>query len=55
MLQRAEGEVKWQGLRFLLMFVMINEFQFESGKVFDKKFVSPMKLNRYSKSYVMER
>ena len=40
MLQRAEGEVKWQELRFLLMFVMTNEFQFESGKVFGELCVS---------------
>ena len=36
MLQRAEGKVEWQGLRFLLVSVMINELRFESGKVFGK-------------------
>ena len=39
MLREIEGEVKRQGLRFLLMSVMINELRIEAGKAFGKLIV----------------
>ena len=41
MLQEIEGEIKRQGLMFLLVSVMIDEFQVEACKTFGKLIKKP--------------